>query len=100
MRRAFVFFILILCMGAFSQAQHASAPQVTLSLDDALRLGVENSLSLQRSLLDLSSAEYSANRLWAEVFPSISANIGASYGSRPLFSGSGSGSVGTSASLG
>jgi outer membrane protein len=98
--RAFFFFTLLLCVGALLRAQHANAPRVTLSLDDALRLGVENSLSLQRSLLDLSSAEYSANRLWAEVFPSISASIGASYGSRPLFSGSGSGSVGTSASLG
>jgi multidrug efflux system outer membrane protein len=44
-------------------------------------------------------AEYSANKLWAEVFPSISASVGANY-SKPLFSQAGSWSLGTSANLG
>jgi len=72
---------------------------ITLSLDDAVRIGVENSLSLKRSLIDVSVAEYSANRLWAEVFPSISASAGANYAG-PLVSGVGSWGLGTSANLG
>ena len=101
MRRAFFFFILSVCVGVLSQAQPTDTPRMTLSLDDALRLGVENSLSLQRSLLDLSAAEYSANRLWAEIFPSMSASVGASYGG-PFFSGDGPGpwNLSTSASVG
>jgi len=77
----------------------AAESRVTLSLDDALRLGVENSLGLQRGIIDLSVAEYSANRLWSEIFPSMSASVGASY-AMPLFSGPGPGSFGTSASVG
>jgi len=59
-----------------------------LSLDDAVRQGLENNLNLKKSLIDLSSAEYSAKRLWSEVFPGISGSFGASYDSK-LFSGNG-----------
>jgi multidrug efflux system outer membrane protein len=65
-----------------------AAFSLTLSLDDALERGIENSLDLKRSLIDLSVAEYSANRLWSELFPAISASLGASYASS-LFSGDG-----------
>ncbi|MDR0455118.1 MAG: TolC family protein [Treponema sp.] len=59
-----------------------------LSLDDAIKQGLENSLHLKKSLIDLSSSEYSANRLWAEVFPTISGSLGVSYSSK-LFSDDG-----------
>jgi len=55
-----------------------------LSLEDAVKQGLENSLDLKKSLIDLSSAEYSAKRLWAEVFPSISGNAGIAYSSKLL----------------
>jgi outer membrane protein TolC len=45
-------------------------------------------LNLKKNLLDLTAAEYSANRLWSEVFPTISASLGGSYSS-PLISGDG-----------
>jgi outer membrane protein TolC len=61
---------------------------LTLGLDDAIQQGLENSLNLKKSLIDLSMAEYSANRLWSEVFPTISGTLGAGYSSR-LFSGDG-----------
>jgi outer membrane protein TolC len=64
----------------------AAAP--ALSLEDAVKQGLENSLNLKKSLIDLSSSEYSANRLWAEVFPTISGSLGASYSSK-LLSGDG-----------
>jgi outer membrane protein TolC len=61
---------------------------LTLSLDEALERGFENSLSLKKSLIDLSTAEYSANRLWSELFPTISGSLGADYRSN-LLSGNG-----------
>jgi outer membrane protein TolC len=64
-----------------------AAPAI-LSLDDAVKQGLENSLNLKKSLLDLSIAEYSANRLWSELFPTINATLGGSLES-PLFSGDG-----------
>jgi outer membrane protein TolC len=76
---------------------------LNLSLDDAIEQGIENSLDLKKSLIDLSTAEYSANRLWSEVFPTISGSLGASYESS-LFSGNGfevnKGGLRNSASLG
>jgi len=66
----------------------ANADPIVLSLPDALERGIENNLSLKKSLIDLTAAEYSANRLWSEVFPTISGSIGGSYQS-PLFSGAG-----------
>ena len=59
-----------------------------LSLDDAVRRALDNSLSLKKDLIDLSSADYQARRLWAEIFPTISASASAGY-SWGLFSGDG-----------
>ena len=72
-------------MGALCNAQ-LSDTSIILSLDDAVRIGVENSLSLRRSAIDVSVAD---NRLWAEIFPSISASAGVDY-SGPLVSNAGS----------
>jgi outer membrane protein TolC len=66
----------------------AHAEQIVLPLKDAIERGIENNLSLKKTLIDLSAAEYSANRLWSEVFPSISGSLAGSYSS-PLFSGDG-----------
>jgi len=60
-----------------------------LSLEDAVKQGLENSLNLKKSLIDLSSAEYSAKRLWAEVFPTINGSAGISYSGSELFTGDG-----------
>jgi outer membrane protein TolC len=81
------FFILFLFLGVLSIAQPLKTSAVTISLDDVLERGLENSLNLKKNLIDLSTAEYSAQRLWSEVFPTISASLGASYSSN-LFSGS------------
>jgi len=75
--------MVFLCMGVVS-----SASSLNLSLDDVIKQGLENNLNLKKSLVDLSTAEYSANRLWSEVFPSISGSLGSSYESS-LFSGDG-----------
>ena len=61
---------------------------LSLSLDDAIKQGVENSLELKKSRIDLSTAHYASNRLWSEIFPAISGTLGTSYSS-VLFSGDG-----------
>jgi outer membrane protein TolC len=72
---------------------------LSLSLDDAIKQGIENSLDLKKSLIDLSTAEYSANRLWSEVFPTINGTLGTAYSSS-LFSGDDKDGLTNSASLG
>ena len=66
--------------------ESAGAP--VLTLERALELALENSIDLQRRLIDLRNAEYAANHLWAEFFPGISASLGLNYGSE-LFTGEG-----------
>jgi len=92
------FLVVFLYMGVVS-----SAAPLTLSLDDAIKQGLEHSLDLKKRLIDLSTAEYSVSRRWSEVFPAISGTLGASYSSR-LFSGDGfeanKDGVGNSAGLG
>jgi multidrug efflux system outer membrane protein len=58
-----------------------------LSLDDAIRGALEHSVNLQKSRVSLEGEEYAAKRLWAELFPSISASAGISYQNNPLFTG-------------
>jgi outer membrane protein TolC len=61
---------------------------ITLTLDSAVELALENSIDLQKRFIDLGNAEYAARRLWTELFPGISTSLGLRYGT-PLFSGSG-----------
>jgi outer membrane protein TolC len=67
---------------------YAHADQTALSLTDAIERGIENNLNLKKSLIDLEASGYSANRLWSEVFPTISGSLSGSY-SGALFSGDG-----------
>jgi multidrug efflux system outer membrane protein len=64
-------------------------PPITLTLDRAVELALENSIDLQKRFIDLHNAEYAARHLWAELFPGISTSLGLRYGT-PLFSGDGS----------
>jgi outer membrane protein TolC len=52
---------------------------LTLTLDDAVSLALDKSLNLKKSLIDLSTAEYSSKRLWAEIFPTLSGSAGLNY---------------------
>ncbi|MDR2923408.1 MAG: TolC family protein [Treponema sp.] len=83
-----VCFLIVLCCLFLWPPLYAHADQIVLSLADALERGIENNLSLKKSLIDLEAAGYSANRLWSEVFPTISGSLGGSYSSA-LFSGDG-----------
>jgi outer membrane protein TolC len=85
------FFVVFLALALVAAppllSQEAPAAPV-LTLDRAVELALENSIDLQRRLIDLRNAEFAANRLWAELFPGVSASLGLSYGSA-LFTGGG-----------
>jgi outer membrane protein TolC len=61
---------------------------MTLTLDDAIERALEHSIELRKSRITLNDKEYSSKRLWAELFPTVSASGGLSYGNAPLFTGS------------
>ncbi|MDR2397634.1 MAG: TolC family protein [Spirochaetaceae bacterium] len=63
-------------------------PPRSLSLDEAVEAAATQSLSLQKSAIDVKIAHYAATHLWSELFPSLSAGAGVSY-STPLFTGQG-----------
>jgi outer membrane protein len=65
-----------------------NAEELVLSLEDAVERALKHSIVLQKSRITLEEEEYSAKRLWAELFPGISASTGLSFGNTPLFTGS------------
>jgi len=81
-----IFLIVFLCINILCSLY--AADKTVLSLQDAIDRGIENNLSLKKSLIDMEAAGYSAGKLWSEVFPTISGSLGGSYSS-PLFSGDG-----------
>jgi outer membrane protein TolC len=78
----------LLGLGLGSLPGAADDGGLALSLDGAVERGLASSLNLKKNLIDLSGAEYAANHLWSEVFPTISGSTGIGYSSR-LFTGSG-----------
>jgi multidrug efflux system outer membrane protein len=54
----------------------AASETVTLTLDDAVRRALDNSINLKKSSIDLAEAGYSASRLWSEIFPGFSLSAG------------------------
>jgi multidrug efflux system outer membrane protein len=70
------FFLFILSAALFGQEGEV----LIITLEEAVRRALDTSLNLQKSRLDLSDAEYSSKRLWSQVFPSLSAGGGLSYG--------------------
>ena len=64
----------------------AAAQAVALSLDEAVKRALDQSINLRRGAIDLAQAEYSANRLWSEIFPGFNLSAGMDFLPRtPLF---------------
>ena len=55
------------------------AQEVTLSLDEAVNLAMENHLPLRRTEIDLNASGFSERNLWSLIFPAINANASISY---------------------
>jgi multidrug efflux system outer membrane protein len=83
------FLLLCLCLPVLQHNAAAQTPGETqLGLDNAVKLALENNLSLKKSEIDLAASGYSAKHLWSEIFPAINANTSLGYTS-PLVSGDG-----------
>ena len=82
MNRIWVFILLFFSILVFS----AATETVTLTLEEAVQRALDQSLALKKSTIDLTQSEYSARRLWAEIFPSFSLSAGFVFlPSTPLF---------------
>ena len=55
------------------------ADTVTLSLEEAVERALEQSLNLKKEAIDLARTEYSASRLWSEIFPGFSLSAGLTF---------------------
>ena len=76
------FFAVFLALGLFLPfIQHNTFAQTSMeiSLDEAVNLALEYNLSLKKNKIDLASSGYSEKRLWAEIFPAITASLGSRY---------------------
>jgi outer membrane protein TolC len=68
----------------------AGAQSFTLTLDEAVRRALEESLDLQKSAIDLELTAYKADHLWSEIFPSFNLETGLAFlPETPLFTGPG-----------
>ena len=64
----------------------AGAETVTLTLEEAIRRALDQSLNLKKNAIDLAQTEYSATHLWSEIFPTFSLGAGLTFlPSTPLF---------------
>ena len=52
------------------------ADTVTLTIEEAVERALDQSINLKKSAIDLAQTEYSAGRLWAEIFPRFSLSAG------------------------
>jgi len=60
-------------------ASPLTAETVTLTLEDAVKRAMDQSINLKKSAIDLAQTEYSAGRLWAEIFPGFSLSAGLTF---------------------
>ena len=64
--------------------------RLTLTIDEAVERALDQSINLRREAIDLAMAEYSASRLWSEIFPGLSLSTGFTFlPTTPLFTGAG-----------
>ena len=61
---------------------------MSLTLEQAVSLALENNLNLKKNQIDINTSSYSEQRVWSEIFPAISASGSIGFAS-PMFSGDG-----------
>jgi outer membrane protein TolC len=88
--RRFVPGLFFLCVSLFpaltaegTNPDTQTAPP-SLTLETAVERAVAQSISLQINAIDLQTAKFEANTLWAQFFPSLTVGAGVSYAASPL----------------
>jgi multidrug efflux system outer membrane protein len=77
----------ILCLLCITIPLFAAPGDVVLTLDDVVAQALEHSISLQKGRITLEDQEYSSQRLWALVFPTINPSASLTYSNRPFLIG-------------
>jgi multidrug efflux system outer membrane protein len=79
-----------LCLGAlvFCWIAPLGAAPRTLSLEEAMEMAVAQSLNLQKTSIDVATAEFATKSAWSEVLSVVNPSLTLSYGDN-LFSGDG-----------
>ena len=62
-----------------SSSSIITAEPVTLTLEEAVRRALSQSINLKKNAIDLSQYEYSATHLWSEIFPGFSLSAGLTF---------------------
>ena len=70
--------LFIVLTGAEAQTGTQTGAQ-TLTVDEAVRIALENNLILQRNAIDLSGKKRTADRSWNSLIPSVTAGAGVSH---------------------
>jgi outer membrane protein TolC len=83
-----VFTHLFLIAAVFCQAAPLGAAPKALSLEEALKRAVDQSLSLRKAGIDAAQAEFTARHTWSEIVSVVNPSLSLSYGDN-LFSGDG-----------
>ena len=83
-----IFTHLWLCALVFCRIAPLGAAPQTLSLEEAVEMAVVQSLSLQKTGIDVATAEFAAKSTWSEILSVVNPSLSLSYGDN-LFSGDG-----------
>lgn len=74
----FIIILLLVSFGSNIDTLEASQPDtLSISIDEALEIGMVNSYILRRGLLDLSTADSQVREAWGQVYPQF--NVNANY---------------------
>jgi outer membrane protein TolC len=73
--RRYIIAVIMLLTAIISPAGYANTPDtLSLSIDEALEIGLVNSYLLRRGVLDLSTANSQVREAWGTVYPQVSLN--------------------------
>ena len=81
-RRFWILPLILIFLIAFQ----AAAETVTLTIDEAVKRALDQSLNLKKNAIDLATTQYSASHLYSEIFPGFSLSAGFTFLPKtPLF---------------
>jgi outer membrane protein TolC len=74
----------LLCIGfiivCFAEVRGQTVlPQITLSVDEAVKIGLDKNLGLKRSALEIAGKKRTGGRSWNSLLPSVNASAGISH---------------------
>ncbi|MDR1096472.1 MAG: TolC family protein [Spirochaetaceae bacterium] len=78
MKQAILFYMLMFGVAALASPQDSAEQVLSLDVDEAVRLALNNNLGLQRNALDLDEKQRAAGRSWNSLVPALGVSVAAS----------------------